>query len=90
MEDDIREALRYLKEQQKVLGRPGFGYDIRRRKLIPNTREQAVIEQVLAWRQAGLSYRDIAVMLNANGEPTKRGGVWQPKTVQKIVRRVSA
>jgi len=82
-----RDAMCYLKEHQKARSRPGFGYDIRRGKFIPNAKEQEVIDQIVAWRKGGLTYQEIATLLDEKGVPTKRGGVWQPMTVQKIVRR---
>ncbi len=68
---------------------PGFGFDITRRVLKPNHEEQAIIAQIQAWREGGLSYRDIASMLTTSGVPTKRGGVWRPTTVHQLVRRAS-
>lgn len=85
-----REAMHYLKEKQKARSRPWFGYDIRRGKFTPNPKEQTVIKQIPAWRKGKRTYREIVTLLNENGVPTKRGGVWQSKTVQKIVTRVSA
>jgi hypothetical protein len=82
--------MRYLKEQRKVRSRPGFGYDIRRGKFTPSAKEQAIIEQIRAWREGGLSYRDIETLPNTSGVPTKRGRQWAAMTVQKIVGRAEA
>ena len=45
-----REAMAYLKEQQKVRSRPGFGYDIKRGVLTPNHKEHAILSA--SWRGA--------------------------------------
>ncbi|MGZ4904571.1 MAG: recombinase family protein [Halobacteriota archaeon] len=47
----------------------------------------AVIEQAQAWRASGLSYREIAAMLNAAGMPTKQGGQWWDPTVRGILTK---
>ncbi len=85
-----REAMHYLKERRKVYSRPVFGYDNKHGTLRANEQEQDVIEQAQAWREGGLSYRDIAALLNERGTPTKRGGTWQPTTVRNVLMRAQA
>jgi hypothetical protein len=48
--------------------------------------EQAVIEQMRVWRDAGTSLRQIAALLNESGIKTKAGGrKWYASTVQKVL-----
>ncbi len=82
-----KEAMSYLKERRKMYSRPVFGYDNKRGTLRANEQEQAIIEQAQAWRAGGLSYRDIAALLNEQGTPTKRGRTWAAMTVHKLIRR---
>ncbi|MGA7075619.1 MAG: recombinase family protein [Halobacteriota archaeon] len=80
-----KSAMKYLKEQQRVYSRPVYGYDAEEGQLYPNEEEQAVIQEVLARREQGSSYWQIAAQLNAAGTPAKRGGQWTATTVRRIL-----
>lgn len=57
-------------------------------RLIPNETEQAVIQQIIAWRSEGQSYRQIADQLTTTGVPTKDGKPgWIHTTVARILKR---
>ena len=77
------------KEQKKGLRHIPFGYDSNRGILVPNRKEQEAIRTVRQLRAAGLTLRDIAAHLNRKLVATKRGGVWDPNTVRKILHRPS-
>lgn len=79
----IREAKEEKKRPQQV----PFGYDYKNGKLVPNPKEQETIRTVRQLRAAGLTLRDIAAHLNRKLVATKRGGVWDPNTVRKILER---
>lgn len=64
-----------------------YGYDLKDGKLVPNKKEQRVIQQVRKLRAAGLTLRDIAAHLNRKLVPTKRGGVWGPSNVHRLLRQ---
>jgi len=66
-----------------------FGFDYKNGTLVPNRTEQQVIRQVRQLRAAGLTYRDIAAHLNRKLVASKRGGVWDPSTIQRILNRSS-
>ena len=52
-----------------------------------NKKEQRIIRTVRQLRSSGLALRDIAAHLNRKLVATKRGGVWEAMTVQKILLR---
>ena len=59
-------------------------------KLIPNTKEQSVIREMMQLKASGASLREIAKHLTEQGIPTKTGGAsWNHKVVGDILRRAS-
>lgn len=82
----IKEAKEKNKRPQQV----PFGYDHKNGKLVPNRKEQEAIRTARQLRAAGLTLRDIAAHLNRKLVATKRGGVWDPNTVRKILARPNA
>jgi DNA invertase Pin-like site-specific DNA recombinase len=49
--------------------------------------ETATIRRLLELQQQGLSVREIAAAVDAEGLQTKRGGRWHPTTVHRILQR---
>ena len=84
------EVLRYKLDQGEHVGRTPFGFQIDGKKLVAIIEQAHVIEAILAWREAGMSLREIATELNAQGYPTQRGGKWGPQTVKNIIERAAA
>jgi hypothetical protein len=66
-------------------GAPPYGYRAEGRALVPDQTEIAVLVRMRQWAGNGLSRRAIAARLNAEGTPTKRGGLWHPTTVSRAV-----
>jgi DNA invertase Pin-like site-specific DNA recombinase len=66
--------------------RAPFGFDKHDGKLIKNDAEQKAIMLMQQMQKNGCSLRTIADELNRRRIPTKRGGVWQANTVNKILR----
>lgn len=68
-----------------------FGYDIAIvdgvKKLVDNEAEKAIIKNMIAMRNAGDSYQDIADRLESDGVVTRGGGKWTHKVVRAIIRR---
>jgi DNA invertase Pin-like site-specific DNA recombinase len=80
-------ALQLRKANRQVYGHPPYGFDVSadKKNLIPNEREQKVLEQIFAWRADGLSLAKVTGRLNDLGVPSKKGGKWHPATVAHIV-----
>ena len=57
------------------------------------TREQArtayvaVLSELRAWRAAGLSYRQIAGLLNGSGRPSRTGVTWNHAQVRRVLAK---
>jgi DNA invertase Pin-like site-specific DNA recombinase len=47
----------------------------------------AVLPQLRQWRQAGLSYREIAALLNGGGHTTRTGAPWNHNQVKRVLDR---
>jgi DNA invertase Pin-like site-specific DNA recombinase len=66
-------------------GPPPYGWRADSGDLVPIPEEQAVVTRILNLREReGLSYREIAALLNGETVPAKRGGRWHPATVSRI------
>jgi site-specific DNA recombinase len=81
-------ALAHKKSKGERVGTIPYGFDVSGDgvALVRNESEQAVIAQILELRQAGESYRAIAIELQARGLLTKTGKTkWDHKTVKNVV-----
>lgn len=68
-------------------GSPAFGQHSVAHELVTDKRETKVIARMRELRSEGLSYRLIAAQLNEEGLKSKRGGIWHPQTVQRVLER---
>ncbi len=80
-------ALRHKKAHGEVYNHVPYGFVADDGSLLPDPREQAVIAEIREWRDAGLSYNNIAGHLNERGIPAKHGGTWGAQTVYNILNR---
>jgi len=47
----------------------------------------ALLPEVRGWREAGLSYREIAALLNGAGHATRSGAAWNHNQVKRVLSR---
>jgi site-specific DNA recombinase len=80
-------ALQHKIAQGQHVGSPGLGYKMTDGQLEEMADEQEVVRRVFELRACGMTLQAIAVRLNAEGVPTKRGGRWHPSTVTYILGR---
>lgn len=87
-------ALTYLKANGVRLGPPALGWSRTAERdadgrlgVIEIEEERDTVARILGLRSQRLSLRCIAVQLTLEGRATKRGGRWQPVTVQRVLRR---
>lgn len=92
-----RDALAHLKAEGVVLGGAALGWERTeerdaegRRVVRPLADESATVARIRALKAEGLSLREIARRLEAEGHRTKRGGRWHPQTVARVLRRAGA
>ena len=67
------------------VGLYGCDYDRYSKKRTINDAEAAVVRLAYEWRLDGASYTQIAKWLNEMGIRSKRGGLWSPGTIRKML-----
>src|SRR5499427_7363962 len=76
---------------ERISGHAPFGWDFGSGgRLVANAREQKIIALVRGMQAKGMSYRGIAVKLDAEGIRPKRGKRWIHTTVKSILLRNAA
>lgn len=85
-----RDALRAKRKRgEKTGGDVPFGYDLAADgRLVENTKEHVVIQQIKILRDKGYGYQRTAYALNQLGHRTKRGKLWNQVTAGRLVRRI--
>ena len=81
-----RAALSHKKASGEVYARVPFGYRRVGDRLEPVKKELDVVRRMRDWQEGGVSLREIARRLNAEGVRSKRGGGWSHRTVGYILR----
>jgi DNA invertase Pin-like site-specific DNA recombinase len=66
-------------------GAPRFGTRAEGRALAAEPVELEILGRIRSWRAAGHSLRQIAALLDAEGATTKRGGIWHPSTLARLL-----
>lgn len=87
-----QEAMDYLKTNGRRCGQLPFGFDLGDdgTTLVRNEGQQRAIERMQDWRMRGMTYREIADRLTAEGVPTQMSGTcWKPTTIWGILERVA-
>jgi len=93
--DVISERIRDVMQSRKQRGLKNggttpFGWNVDGETLIPNDREQKVIETMQRLRRQGLSLRSIGSQLQRRGIKTKTGKPnWAPNVIQAILREAA-
>jgi len=80
-------ALQYKRRSGQVYSHAPYGWDLGDEGcLIVNDAEHAVVDEMRAWRAAGMNDNAIASKLKDEGVRGKRGGKWQANTVYRILK----
>ena len=70
--------------------RPPYGYDSNAAgELVVNEAEAAVVRRIFQMCNEGIGTHRIAVALDAEGIPTKRGAPWQAATIRAILANIT-
>lgn len=72
------------------VGAAPYGWESRGGELRPIPSQQAALAYMRELRNGGLSTREIAAALSAEGHPTARGGAWSSASVSRILARQQA
>jgi DNA invertase Pin-like site-specific DNA recombinase len=82
----LRDGRRIKAEQGGyVAGAPRYGWRAEGGELVEDAAEQTVIARMVAMRSTGSSLNAITSALNAEGLPSKRGGIWRADSVSRMV-----
>ena len=65
---------------------PAFGYNIREKNYVPNSETSPIVVKIFMDFLNGCGTREIAQKLNALDIRTSRGGLWENRTVEYILR----
>jgi site-specific DNA recombinase len=79
-------VLSYKKESSMVYSGPIFGFTRDGDYLKVNSEEMKVVKMIHEWRNGGDSLQHIADCLNLKQVQTKKGGIWHPSTIGKILK----
>jgi DNA invertase Pin-like site-specific DNA recombinase len=71
-------------------GSPAYGQLSDGGELVTATAEDDAIALMRSLRDEGKSVRQITALLNDAGVPSKRGGVWYPQTVARVLARAES
>jgi len=84
-----RTALDFKRQQCQPTSHAPLGFEANgsKERMKPVAEELETVRRILAMWRRGSSLASIARQLEADGLPTKRGGVWKAATVRKVVQR---
>lgn len=80
-------ALDYKRSQGQRLGNTPFGFQADGKYLKVNPAEQVIVVRINALRDCGASCQEIADILNAEGQSTRRGSAWRREYVYSVLRQ---
>ena len=64
----------------------GYDYDEEKRVRVVNEAQAAVVRQMFQWAFEGINVNQIAIKLNDEGIPTKKGKLWAANGVVRVLR----
>lgn len=75
------------KTSKSFSGAIPYGYCLIQSQLVPDAKEQSVIQIILELWQSGKSFNAIKTHLNNQKVPSKLRRQWNDKTVKRIIKR---
>lgn len=82
-------ALAHKRDTLQIYSPVPMGFKLDGKQLIPDISEQVVLGRIRGMRESGASLRQIAVALNTDNVPTKRGGKrWYAGTIRYMLKNV--
>ena len=83
--ENVKRGMNEKVSRGEPVAAPAFGYLIQNKKYYINPDTAPLVQMIFADFIAGISYRNIALKLNAMGVRTKRGGLWENRTVESVL-----
>ncbi|MBA7496874.1 hypothetical protein ES702_07483 [subsurface metagenome] len=85
----ITDAFEEKRRRGEPMGSAALGFKVKDKKRIEDPEGLEIVRYVKSLRRKKLSHQKIAVRLNEEGIPTKRGGRWHRSTVSYILKNES-
>lgn len=86
LSEEVKRGMLEKVERGGCVSSPAFGYDIINGKYMINEAEAAYVRYIFNEFLNNTGVREIAVYLNQHGVKTKRGGRWENRTIEYILR----
>ena len=83
----ISTNIKTLRQQGMHIGATPFGYVVVQGKLVPDPREQKIVQMIMAQWKLGKSFTSIAKNLNAKKISTRNTKSWHRSVINSIVKR---
>nr|WP_319488919.1 recombinase family protein [uncultured Caproiciproducens sp.] len=84
--EEVRRGMNEKVSRGEPVTAPAFGYLIKDKKYYIDQDTAPLVRMIYTDYIAGMGYRAIATKLNTMGIRTKRGGLWENRTVEYILR----
>ncbi|MCL2076829.1 MAG: recombinase family protein [Oscillospiraceae bacterium] len=83
---EVKRGMKEKAERGGVVSIPAFGYKIENGNYVTDEEKSRIIRFLFDEYLKGVGVRELAVRLNEKGILTSRGGVWENRTVEYILR----
>lgn len=83
---EVKRSMTLKAQRGELQSTPSFGYTVENNKLIPIPEEAAYVQEIYNRFLAGSGFTAIAKWLNSCGVVTHRGGKWENRTVEYLLR----
>jgi len=84
--ENVKRGMNEKVSRGEPVSAPAFGYLIQNKQYYMNPDTAPLVKMMFDDYISGISYRNIAAKLNAMGIRTKRGGLWENRTVEYVLR----
>jgi site-specific DNA recombinase len=79
-----RESMARCRREGRKVNARTYGFRSEGKRLVEDSEEMEVVERILALRDEGVSYRQVAARLNKGDVPAPRGGEWRASSVRSV------
>jgi len=83
--EEVKRGMMEKASRGEVVSVPPFGYDVVNNIFVPNIDTAPVVQMIFNCFANGMGCRDIALKLNDMGILTKRGNLWENRTVEYVI-----
>ena len=84
--EEVKRGMREKAERGGAVSAPAYGYDMENGRYIVNEAEARWVRWLFAQFLSGAGTRELAIRLNEEGAKSKRGGLWENRSVEYILK----